>query len=293
MSEVSIWIGLSLITSLIFSLWWIPRKFAKDANVWTYNIYYSLWIMSIWVVLFFIFQNRLVFNSHNFNLMWLSVLSWIIASLWVVCFIRSIDLLWISTANAFKNTQPIFAFIFWGLFLWEFLSLNIIYTFIWALLIVVIWIILSKSSVVEFSKNSKYIYLPILSAIFLSFWMMLQKAVMDLWVWLFLILVWAWAFLFFYLISKIKKSSNISPFEKLMGFSSWSIISIGYLWAFYGYQYLEYSIAYSIINLNTLWVILISLVFFNELNWKDYKMRIILSMVISVIAIYMFYLAKI
>lgn len=292
MSDFTIWAGLSLLTSFIFILWWIPRKYAPKANIWRYNIFYALWIIITWVIFNILTEYQIDINNDVIKQIGISIIMWLSFWTWVWIFTKSIDLLWLAVANAFKNAQPIFSFFLGWLILWEIWNSNIYYVFIWSVLIALLWFILSKSTFEEYSKNIKYIYLPLIAWLFFAFWNMLIKIVSDLWIWSIMIFSWIWSLAYFYLMIFLSKAKQLTRWETWMWLLSWLSVGLNFLGVYYSFKYLEYSIAYPIINLNTLWVIIVSIVFFHELNWKEYRWKILLSMVLSIIAIFMFYLAK-
>ncbi len=292
MSQISIWIILSLFTSIAFSLWAIPRKFAKDSDIWSYNVYNWIWLFIFGLIYYLIFFESVSF-VWNIELISYALFSWFFLWIWVIIFTKSVDLIWIWVANAIKNSQPIFAYIFWIIFLWEASSTNSILVFIWALLIVCSWFVLNNASIEEYSKNKKYLYLPFIAWIFLPLWIMFQSMANELPLWLLLIIIAIWELIPFSIYKLFTKKSTINNKWRLMWLLVWLIVLFCYLWLYYSFKNIEYSIWYSIVNLNTLWVILISFLFFKELNWKDYKFKILISMILSIIAIYMFYLSKI
>ena len=129
MSQISIWIILSLFTSIAFSLWAIPRKFAKDSDIWSYNVYNWIWLFIFGLIYYLIFFESVSF-VWNIELISYALFSWFFLWIWVIIFTKSVDLIWIWVANAIKNSQPIFAYIFWIIFLWEASSTNSILVFI-------------------------------------------------------------------------------------------------------------------------------------------------------------------
>ena len=292
MTDLQIWFLLAFISSFAMAAWWIPRKFVPKANGIIYNMYYSLGYLVFWFVTLCITWFSLDLNPETYKSILLSLLNWFIVVFWVYAFTKSIDLMWISVSNALKNTQPVFAVIFWIIFLWELSNYNWLYIAWWAILLSLVWIILSKSSFKEFRVHWKYLLLPIISWIAFTFSIMLLKMAENIWIWWILIFMWLAEFISFYTIAKIKKIKTITKFEKSMWFLAGILISIALVLVWITLKYIEYWIWGSIINLNTVWLILISLIFFKELDWKNYKKEIIISIILSFLAMYLFYLWK-
>ncbi len=291
MNPLISWIIISFLCSIGFAIWNLPRKYTLNVPQEIHNFYYWIGLFFTWIFFLTIFWYENIFNLEKI-LLWL--FSGIIVVIGTVLFFIAIEKNWFALANSFKNIQAFWAYL-WGWFLlWEFYSANPYLVFLGSSLIALVWTLLYTSSFSEFKKHSHTIWYAILTWIFYSFAVMLRIIIWDFW--LVCLTQWISFIICFYWYNIYKNKTPCIYFDtkvSSLAFLSAFIVGVNILWLTYAYKYLEFSIAYAITNISTIWIILIWIFITKELNFKEYKFKLLLSIIIASLAIFLLYLSKI
>ncbi len=291
MQELITWFTLAFLASIGFATWNLPRKYCLHIKQETYNRYYWIWLFIVWILFLLIFWHENITNI-KYILYWL--LSGFFIALWSYIFFISIDKNGFTLANSIKNVQPIFGYLWWGIILGEFSSTNPYFLLIWTLIIWAMWLLIYHSSFEEFIEHKKTIFYPILAWLILSLWVMLRKFVWDISI--ICITQWIAFFLFFYILNILKHKDYSFKIDRKW-IKMWTIAAI-IVWPtvismFYAYKMIDFTVAYVIVNLSTIWIILIWIFITKELNFKKYKKRLFFVLLLAIIAIIFLYLSKV
>lgn len=272
----------AILSSLFFSLYALPKKIAKLKPS-LYVLFMGLSCFIISVIFYLLFgDGEKLFNR------WLMV-SFIGGCIWFIAsslFFFLIDKIGIARASEFKSLQGPIGSILILLFLSEFVSLNI-----YLLLLAIFFILLASLTLVinEEQKpkiKAKYIFLALLSSVlygingFLRKTVTLQGFIYTQQIFSSLgILVLAFCY---HLVRE--KGINIIKEDRKKYFLA-ALSGFFYYFASYfmlmAYKNIEGSIAFMIIQLNSIWTCLIGIFVFKEINYKVYYKRLLLGLLFA------------
>ena len=276
----------AILSSLFFTLYAIPKKIAK-LKPRLYVLFMGLSCFIISVIFYLLFGA----DENLFN-RWL-IVSFIGGCIWFVAsslFFFLIDKIGVARSSEFKSLQGPIGSILILLRLSEFSSLNI-----YLLLLAIIFILLAALTLVinEEEKTKikiKYIGLAILSALLYGFNGFVRKAV-TLQGFIYTQQIFSslgiLAMAFFYILLKEKKINFIKNDGKKYLLASFS--GLFYYFASYfmllSYKNIEGSIAFTIIQLNSIWTCIIGIFVFKEINYKKYYKRLLLGLLFAFIGL--------
>lgn len=282
---------LAILSSIFFGIYIIPKKLVK-ADTKYYLFYMSLGFVSISIIAYLISlldgNNNEAFFSPVLLLIILRGISWFVAS---YLYLISIDKIGMSRSSQYKNLKgPIGVFLTLT-FLSEFKVTNVFLvilaaflTFISALLFTI------KKDNVKVNKLG-IIYASV-SSILLGINALIQKYVTNCGFVYTQTLYQSITILitsYFYILftdKSIKNLYNITIKNKILSF----VGGIGYYFATFfntlAYKYLPASIAFTIVNMSGIWSVLIGILLFKEIDFKENYKRIIVGIIFSIIAIF-------
>ena len=286
----------AMLSSLFFALYNVPKKWSKQKT--TYYIMFmgiSYFIVSLIVYI----GNKILYPSTNETLIpnialiytALRGITWYIAMLLLL---KSIDKIGFAKANQWKILQSPIGMFLILFFLQEFLVTKVVVVVLSTLLMTLsaFLITIDKGKVKDnFVKDKMGIIYAIVCAILLGLNAFVNKAVTNtglvyaqpVYVSFFVMLS-----SIVYLLFKEKNIKVLSRFKEkdnYLALIGGVIYSAAAILSTLAYKYILGSIAFIIINLQSIWTLLIGIFIFKEINFKENWIRIILGIISAVIAI--------
>lgn len=285
---------LAAISSLFFSFYVVPRKLSKLTPI-IFSFFMSLGFVASSIILY-LFQPLLKFHEvPSVVLLW-SVVAGVIWATAFVCFVTSIDLIGLSRSNQWKNLQGPVAVILSLIILGEFATTNPLFAILAAIAIFLSALFFTIASGQLKHIVNRGIYLACLSAIGFGTVGTIQKYVTShvgvysqQVVWSLSIAISLFIFIFF---SKKIKHIVTSKKDLLIALSAGVLYLGASLFQLLSYKYLAASIAFTVVQLNALWTILIGIFVFKEINFGKYYKRISLGFLFTLIGIGLLVFAK-
>ena len=282
---------LAILSSIFFGIYIIPKKLVKTDTKY-YLFYMSLGFVTISIIAYLI---SLVGGNNNeklFSPVLLLIIvrgiSWLVAS---YLYLMSIDKIGMSRSSQYKNLKgPIGVFLTLT-FLSEFKVTNVFLVILAAALTFISAILFTiKKDNVKVNKTG-IIYASV-SSILLGFNALIQKYVTNCgFVYTqtlyqsITIMISSFVFIMF-TDKNIKNLHNTTIRNKALSFMG----GLGYYFATFlntlAYKHLPASIAFTIINTSGIWSVLIGILLFKEINFKENYKRIIIGILFSIIAIF-------
>ena len=276
----------AILSSLFFAFYAIPKKRVKLKPS-LYALFMGISCFIISLILYLLFGlNEGVFNRW----LLLSIVGGIIWFFASVLFFYSVDKIGVSIASEFKSLQGPMGSLLMLTILSEYISLNI-----YLLLLAIIFIFLAALVlVVKDDSNNKVkfknIIIAVLSALFYAITGFIRKVV-TLQGFIYIQQVYTSIGLllssFIYLI--FKDSRVILKKEQRKSYSLALLSGLFYYFASYfmllSYKKIEGSIAFPIIQLNSIWACIIGIFIFKEINYKKYYKRLLIGLLFAITGI--------
>lgn len=273
----------AILSSLFFAFYALPKKKAK-IKPYIYVLFMGVSCLILAVTLFLMFgKNEKVFDK------WL-LLSMVGGAVWFVAsvlFFNSVDKIGVARSSEFKSLQGPIGSILMLTILSEYASLNI-----FLLLIAIVFIFLAALTLVIKEDNGtkiklKNILLAVLAALFYAITGFVRKVVtLQGLVYIqqvytsFGLLIASFTYIL------IKEKSIFIIKEKNKSYLYALLSGFFYYFASYfmllSYEKIEGSIAFPIIQLNSIWATLIGIFIFKEINYKKYYKRLLLGLLFAV-----------
>lgn len=278
----------ALLSSLFFAMYAVPKKKVKKINPYIYVLYMGISSFLLSVLFFLMFgRNESLFDKK----LLLSVLGgiiWFIASL---LFFHSVDKIGVSRASEFKSLQGPIGSIIMLIILSESTNLNI-----YLILLAVIFIFMS-AFILVIKDDKKYkismgnVLVAILSAFFYALTGFIRKVVTNegfVYIQQVYTSFGLFCMSFIYCFLKHKNTNSLKINNKVL----YPLVSgIFYYFASYfmllSYKNIEGSIAFSIIQLNSLWTCIIGIFAFKEIEYKKYYKRVLMGLFFALIGLYL------
>lgn len=276
----------AIVSSLFLTLYALPKKKCK-LKPYTYVLFMGISSFLLSIIFYFLFgTSESLFNN------WL-IVSFIGGIVWFVAsalFFYSVDKLGVARASEFKSLQGPIGSILILTILSEFIGLNI-----YLLLFAIIFIFLSAYTlVINDDKSKKISFISILLAIisalmygisgFLRKVVTLQGFVYSQQVYTsFGILLSA----FLYTTIKDKKIRVNDKKDHLLAMISGISHYLASFFMLVSYKYIEGSIAFTLIQLNSIWTCLIGIFLFKEIDYKKYYKRLLIGLLFAIIGIFL------
>lgn len=282
----------SLLSSLFFAMYVLPKKKVK-IKPYIYVLFMGISSFILSVIFFIIFgRNELLFDKK----LLLSIIGGIIWFVASFLFFHSVDKIGVSRASEFKSLQGPIGSILMLTVLSEFVSLNI-YLLLLAIVFIFMsaWVLVIKEDK-RYKINFRNVVIAVLSALFYALTGFIRKVVTnDGFVYIQQVYT-SFGLLLMCFIYYFIKEKNINSL-KLKSESFYPLLSgVFYYFASYfmllSYKNIEGSVAFPIIQLNSVWACIIGIFIFKEIDYKKYYKRLLFGLLFAVIGLYLLVICK-
>lgn len=287
------------ISSLFFTAYVIPKKISKQTPI-KYSMFMGLGFFIISIIMFWI-NKIFVYNPKETLLNPILLLSGFGGSLWFVgsvFFLTSIDKIGLSRSNQWKNLQGPIGAILTLIFLSEFLETRLIYIVLAIIFILISAMLFTIKNSKEKTVDKKGIIYAILSALFFGINALIQKyatnngLVYSQQVY-FAGLVFISSIVYLLVTEKnIIVLKNINKKDNILGIVGGCIYFFASFFSTLAYKYIPGSIAFTIVQLNAVWTVLVGILLFKEIDFKKHWSRIILGILLAIIGVIMLLFAQ-
>lgn len=283
---------LALVSSIFFSLYIIPRKLTKQKPT-----FFTLMMtigFSLGSLILFIINSK---EKINFYLLF-SIPAGIIWVISFIFFVNSIDLIGLSRSNQWKNLQgPVGVFLSL-IILSEYGKVNPITTLIAGLSIFISAFFLSNTTDKKIKAiKQKGIYFGLLSGLGFGTVSLINKFVTDQVGVYSQQVVWSlsmFSSMLIYLFYKreLKQIRSVSLRNNILGLLAGFIYLGASFFMLQSFKYIAASIGFSIIQLSSLWTILIGVIIFKEININKYYKEILFGLFFALFGVILLALSK-
>lgn len=289
----------AIISSLFFTFYVVPKKMSKQKPI-KYSLFmgFGFFIVSI---IMYIINKIFVYNPNETLLNPILLLSGLGGILWLIgsiFFLTAIDKIGLSRSNQWKNLQGPIGAILVLIVLSEFMQTKVIYIILAILFILMSAMLFTIKNSEEKVVDKKGIIYAILSAIFFGTNALIQKyatnhgLVYSQQVY-FSGLVFLSALIYLFIKEKnIKILTEIKSKDNFLGVIGGGIYFFASFFSTLAYRYIPGSIAFTIVQLNAVWTVLVGILIFKEINFKENWKRIVLGIVLAVIGVIMLLFAQ-
>lgn len=282
----------ALISSLFFTLYVIPKKISKQTPI-KYSLFMGLGFFIISIIAFVI-NKLIVINPKEILTNPILLLSGLGGILWLigsVLFLTAIDKIGLSRSNQWKNLQGPIGAILTLSFLSEFMDTKVIY-----IILAIIFILFSAMLFTIRRKDEKVIdkkgiIYAILSAIFFGINALIQKfATNNGLVYAqqvyFSCFVFISALIYIFIKDKnVEVFKEINKKDNILGVIGGIIYYFASFFSTLAYKYILGSVAFTIVQLNAVWTVLVGILIFKEINFRQNWKRISLGIVLAIIGV--------
>ena len=279
------------LSSIFFTLYIIPKKLSKQKPI-TYIMFMGL---GFFVVSLLFFIGHIVINKEIevlFNpILLVSALAGILWMFGSLFFLTSIDKIGLSRSNQWKNLQGPIGSILILLVFAEFLTTNFIYIILAIISIFVSAILFTVRDDKQTKIELKSVLYAIVSAIFFGIVALLQKYVTNngflyaqqLYFSLFIFISAVVCVLFKN--KQINELKNITNKNNLLGIIGGGTFYFASYFSVVAFKFIEGSIAFTIVQLNAVWTVLVGIIIFKEINFKTNWLRILAGILFAITGI--------
>ncbi len=285
----------AVISSLFYSLYVVPRKLSKLSPV-----IFSFFMAAgygISAIVLYLFQPLLNFHETVSAALWVAVLAGIIWAAAFVCFVSAIDALGLARSNQWKNLQGPVAIFLSLLFLGEFAAINPFFAILAALAIFLSAVCFTIPSGHQKHIIIRGVALASLSALGFGTVAVLQKYLTST-IGVYSVQVvfsfsiatsLAW---YLFLSKKLGGVRTSSKKDTVLGLCAGVLYLGASLFQLLSYTYLAASIAFTIIQLNTLWTVFIGIFIFKEINFGKHYQRVSMGFLLTIVGIILLAFAR-
>ena len=289
---------LSIISSLFFTIYILPRKISKQKPIY-YTMFVGLGYSIISIIMYI--GNQLVGNSKEViyhPILLVSAFagfSWMLGQLLLV---TAIDKIGLSRSNQWKNLQGPIGSILILIFFQESISTNLVFLFSAIAMIFVSAMLFTIKRDDEVIIDKKGIIYAIVSALFFGTNAWLRKYVTAEGFVYAQQLYGSIAVFITALIYIVIKDRNGKELLNLKDKNNYLAIvggSIYYFASYFfvlAYNYIQGSIAFTIVQLNAVWTVLVGILVFKEMNFKKNWLRISAGIIVAIIGVVMLLFAQ-
>lgn len=284
----------AIISSLFFSLYVVPRKLSKLTPV-IFSFFMSIGF-AVSSLLVYLSQPLLKFHETPSLVLWWSVLAGVIWATAFVSFIMSIDAIGLSRSNQWKNLQgPVGVFLSL-LILGEYAKTNPFFAMLAAIAIFLSALFFTTASGKGKGVHVRGIILASISAVGFGSVAVIQKYVTAHVGVYSQQVVWSLSimgslFLYILLTQQLKKIKVLKK-EFLLGLSAGVLYLGASFFQLFSFQQLSVSIAFTIIQMNALWTVLIGIFVFKEIDFGKYYKRVSLGLLFTLVGIFFLLFAR-
>lgn len=279
------------ITSLFFSMYVIPKKVIKEKTLY-YTAFLTLGFLltASTFCLFFTTQN---FHNEPLSILLITLLL-LRGFLWflsVSIYAIAIEKIGISRATQYQNLKSPFGILLNLLFLQEFLITNLSTLLFSTTLTFISALLLSIPNTSNKKIDKLGIFYAIFSALLLATTNFLQKFITNQGIVYFQPILTAISSFLFACLAILLKDKNfksaisIPKKHKLLALFGGTIFYFATFFQTLAYQKLPASIVTIIVQLSAIWSILIGIIIFKEIQWKQHWKRICLGIIMTILAI--------
>lgn len=288
MTNIALGYILAIVSSFFHTLYIIPRKISKQNPV-IYILYMSIGFMLSSVIIGGIYVLKGYSIDFTNPILIYAAIAGVLSMVASICVVLAIDEIGMSKSNQWKNFQgPIGAgliFIFFG----EakntkiyFLILAIITVFISAMLLTI-----KEDN--QKNSNKKGIIYALIAALFYGVNALMRKYTSDanliyeqqLYSSIFMFL----SALFYIFIKRDKNIKSATKKDNVLAVLAGIIYYFATYFFITAYKYIQGSIVYTIVQLNTVFTVLFGILIFKELDLKKNWKRMILGIIFSIIGL--------
>ena len=288
----------AIITSLFFTAYVVPKKLSK-LGADHYSVFQGLGYFLGSAAAFIIsrFAGHPEKDTFNNEILWYALLTGVLWFAGSAFFLAAIDRLGLSRSNQWKNLQGPCGAILNLLFLAEYNQTNV------PLVLIASGCILASAFLFnikngEKTKNDKLgIILALMSAVIFGFTSMLQKKITSAGAFFTeLVVISGTVFVVSVIYLLIKERSIVFFKDAVQKDGLLGILGgILYFGAAYfttvAYSLIPGSVAFTIIQLNTVWTVLVGIIIFREISFRENKLRIIIGLLAAITGIILLLLA--
>ena len=213
-------------------------------------------------------------------------------------FLTAIDKIGLSRSNQWKNLQGPIGAILTLTFLSEFMQIKVIYIILAIISILMSAMLFTIRNSKEKIVDKKGIIYAIVSALFFGTNALIQKyatnngLIYSQQVY-FSGLVFISSIIYLLLTEKnISVLKNINKKDNILGIIGGCTYFFASLFSTLAYKYIPGSIAFTIVQLNAVWTVLVGIIIFKEIDFKKHWLRIILGILLAIIGVIMLLLAQ-
>ncbi|MCL2505957.1 MAG: GRP family sugar transporter [Alphaproteobacteria bacterium] len=275
---------LAFITSVLFSIYLVPRKFASQ-NPAVYTVFFGAGFFALSVI----YWASCGFDSLLNPILLGSSLAGILCALGFIIFTKAIDSIGLAQANQWKNLQGPIGVVLGLWLLAEIYQTNIFWVIAAAAAIFISAAFLTVQDSAPKKLKLTGVLLAVISALCFGIMVCIQKWVVNSGVSVPAQLVCTSAFMLVsaaaYSLLMLKNQSYRLDKNNRLGLLAgmlWFPAGLCTLWSF---ELLPVSIAFTIIQLNAVWTILIGVLIFREISIKQYWGRISFGLIFSIVGI--------
>ncbi len=289
----------AIISSLFFTFYVIPKKISKQTPT-KYSLFMGLGFFTISLIIYII-SKIFINNPQETLLNPILILSGIGGILWLIgsiFFLTAIDKIGLSRSNQWKNLQGPIGAILTLVFLYEFIQTKVIYIILAIIFILISAMLFTIKNKDERIVDKKGIIYAILSALFFGTNALIQKyatnngLVYSQQVY-FSGSVFISAFVYLFVKEKnIKFLRNIKSKDNILGIIGGFIYFFASFFSTLAYKYIPGSIAFTIVQLNAVWTVLVGILIFKEIDFKKNWIRILLGIILAIIGVIMLLFAQ-
>ena len=286
---------LAIASSFFHTLYIIPRKISNQKPIY-YTLYMSIGFMIASIAICLLHT----LNGYSLDitnpLLIYAAIAGILSMIASISVVIAIDKIGISRSNQWKNFQgPIGAlliFFFFG----ESKNTNISFLFLAIIMIFISAMLLTIKEDASKKVNKKGIIYALSAALFYGINALMRKYTsaanliyeQQLYSSIFMVL----SALIYILIKKNKNLEKITKKDNLLAVFAGIIYYFATYFFITAYKYIQGSIAYTIVQLNTVFTVFFGIFVFKELEFKRNWIRIILGVMLSIIGLFMLMIAQ-
>ncbi|MCL2451587.1 GRP family sugar transporter [Candidatus Saccharibacteria bacterium] len=290
---------IALICSVFFSLYIVPKKLSK-ANPIIYTLFVGVGFAGASLISYVVVG----LTTGKFDNLWhpaaifsiMNGISWMIAS---VLFVTAIDRIGLSRSNQWKNLQgPVGALLcLFVLGEWMQTRLEFVLLAVATITISAYLFTIKKSD--EKRVDTKSIGLAIGAAFLFGFNAMLQKLAINhgletqaqqLYFSSF-VFISAVVFVFFKY-RNLKVLGQIKKKDNWLGILGGALFFFASLTSIISNHFIPASVAFTIIQFNAVWTVLIGVLIFKEIEWRKHWLRLLAGIVLAIVSIVLLVMAK-
>lgn len=295
MTNVVLGYILAIASSFFHTLYIIPRKISKQKP-----IYYTLYMSIGYVIASIVICILHSLNGYSIDLtnplLIYAAIAGIFSMIASISIVIAIDKIGMSRSNQWKNFQgpigAILIFFFFG----EAANTKISFLFLAIVTIFISAMLLTIKGDTQNEVKKKGIIYALSAALFYGINALMRKYTSDanliyeqqLYSSIFMLLA-AFVYLF---IKKDKKIGSIRQKDNILAVLAGIIYYFATYFYITAYKYIQGSIAYTIVQLNTVFTVLLGILVFKELEFKKNWLRIILGVIFSIIGLFMLMIAQ-